>query len=143
MMALLLALFLIPFCPAATGFMPDKYTLTIVVCEIHEVTGNIEVALYNKKENFPKDNMEYLSKTVPVKSNRVECGFYVPEGYYAIALFHDANNNKIFDKNFWGVPTEGFGFSNNVKPGFHPPSFESCKILLNKNLHLCIHLIHY
>jgi uncharacterized protein (DUF2141 family) len=37
-------------------------------------------------------------------------------GRYTVALYHDENGNKEFDRNFLGIPSEGYGFSNN--PGF-------------------------
>ena len=45
-------------------------------------------------------------------------------GRYAIILFHDENGNGKLDKNALGVPTEPYGFSNNV-PGFlGPPAYK-------------------
>jgi uncharacterized protein (DUF2141 family) len=32
---------------------------------------------------------------------------------YAIAVHHDENGNKKLDLNWFGMPSEGFGFSNN------------------------------
>ena len=37
-------------------------------------------------------------------------------GRYSVAIYHDENGNKKFDRNFIGIPSEGYGFSNN--PGF-------------------------
>lgn len=36
----------------------------------------------------------------------------LPAGRYAVIAFHDANANNDFDRNFIGMPTERFGFSN-------------------------------
>jgi len=47
----------------------------------------------------------------------------VPEGTYAIALFHDSNSNGKFDKGALGVPSEGYGFSNNASALLGPPRF--------------------
>ena len=46
------------------------------------------------------------------------------KGHYAVAVYHDENDNHKFDRNLIGLPTEGFGFSND--PAFYlaPPSFE-------------------
>ncbi|MEO7656550.1 MAG: DUF2141 domain-containing protein [Sphingomicrobium sp.] len=42
-------------------------------------------------------------------------------GEYALLLLHDANRNGKLDKRF-GIPREGFGFSNNAPMRFGPPS---------------------
>jgi uncharacterized protein (DUF2141 family) len=45
-------------------------------------------------------------------------------GQYTIILFHDENGNGKLDKNALGVPTEPYGFSNNVREFLGPPNFE-------------------
>ena len=44
-------------------------------------------------------------------------------GDYAVMLFHDANSNGELDSNMLGIPSEGYGFSNNVGR-FGKPDFE-------------------
>jgi uncharacterized protein (DUF2141 family) len=34
-------------------------------------------------------------------------------GTYAVGVIHDENDNGKRDSNFFGIPIEGFGFSNN------------------------------
>ncbi|MGZ8876304.1 MAG: DUF2141 domain-containing protein [Halobacteriota archaeon] len=45
-------------------------------------------------------------------------------GQYAITPFHDENGNGKLDRNALGVPTEPYGFSNNVQSFFGPPAFK-------------------
>lgn len=45
-------------------------------------------------------------------------------GRYAIRYFHDENLNGVFEKNKLGIPTEGYGFSNNAYGMFGPESFK-------------------
>jgi len=45
-------------------------------------------------------------------------------GNYLINYYHDANQNHKMDKNIVGMPTEGYGFSNNPDAKFGPPSYE-------------------
>ena len=44
-------------------------------------------------------------------------------GKYSIYYFHDENNNNELDSRF-GIPKEGYGFSNNAKGTFGPPPIE-------------------
>ena len=48
----------------------------------------------------------------------------IPKGRYAIAVFLDENDNYKLDKNFFGIPKEKYGFSNNVLPSLRPATFE-------------------
>ena len=47
----------------------------------------------------------------------------IPDGTYALFVFHDENNNRKMDKNFLGIPKEGYGASNNQLPFASAPSF--------------------
>jgi uncharacterized protein (DUF2141 family) len=49
-------------------------------------------------------------------------------GDYAVMLFHDENGNQKMDSNLFGIPTEGYGFSNNAKGKFGPPKFTEMKV---------------
>ena len=51
----------------------------------------------------------------------------VPDGHYALTLFHDENTNGKLDTNFIGIPQESFAFSNNPTVIFGPPDFEEAK----------------
>lgn len=51
--------------------------------------------------------------------------FYsLKNGRYALRYFHDENSNGKLDMNWLGIPTEGYGFSNNAYGTFGPESFE-------------------
>lgn len=49
-------------------------------------------------------------------------------GDYAVMLFHDENGNGQMDQNAFGMPVEGYGFSNNAKASFGPPKFGEMKV---------------
>jgi len=57
----------------------------------------------------------------------------IPAGTYAIAVFHDTNSNTKLDKNFFGIPKEGYAFSNNVFGTFGPPDFDDASFELDGN----------
>jgi len=47
----------------------------------------------------------------------------LPAGKYAVAVFADRNQNGKLDRNIAGMPTEQYGFSNDARRLFGPPSF--------------------
>jgi uncharacterized protein (DUF2141 family) len=55
-------------------------------------------------------------------------GNNLPAGVYAVSVFHDENMNQKLDKNFVGIPKEGYGASNNPRKKMGPPTFEETKI---------------
>ena len=48
----------------------------------------------------------------------------LPNGTYAIKVFHDVNDNGVLDTNWLGIPTEPYGFSKDAMGTFGPPSFQ-------------------
>jgi uncharacterized protein (DUF2141 family) len=53
-------------------------------------------------------------------------------GTYAVIAFHDENDNGKLDENGWGVPTEGYGFSNNAEGFLGPASFKDAAVTLDQ-----------
>lgn len=53
----------------------------------------------------------------------------IPEGVYAISVFHDKDNDGKLKK-FLGMPTERFGASNNAPAKFGPPRWQDAKFQL-------------
>lgn len=89
--------------------------------------GNIMIALYNDSECFDQDKKALYKKIVKLKENEGVIVFdKLPSGQYAFKIFHDENVNLKLDKNIFGIPKEGFAFSNNAKARFGPPKFKSC-----------------
>jgi len=96
--------------------------------------GELYIGLYNSKNSFKDKLKTYKSAIVGIYSNSVEITFKdIPKGVYAIAVFHDENKNGKLDKNFFGVPTEGYGFSNNIKPALRGANFDESKFDLYSN----------
>ena len=51
-------------------------------------------------------------------------------GSYAVSVFHDANGDNEFNRNFVGMPAEGFGFSRNPEARTGPPEFGDAVFLV-------------
>lgn len=132
--------FLLLFTQAAFS---QKYALTVEALGISPTHGKLEIALYNKSSDFPKKYFEFKKTIQVVSSGKVKYIFSdLPPGDYAVAVFHDENSDGECNTNFLGIPTEGYGFSNNVVPLFSAPSFGECKINLDKNKTVSIKLIY-
>ena len=102
-------------------------TLEVEITNIKKVDGSLRVALYKPTtEKFGTAKPDF-HKVIPVgKSGKIIFKFELDPGDYAIALYHDINNNNQLDKNMVGYPKEPFGFSNNVRPVLSAPNFKDC-----------------
>lgn len=79
---------------------------------------------------------------IKVRDSRARCDFEdIPPGTYAMAVVHDENMNGKLDANWIGVPTEGYGFSNNAKALLGPPSFSAASFRYDgRNIDLTMRL---
>jgi uncharacterized protein (DUF2141 family) len=130
LMRTMMTVLLILFAPAVTAG-----ELRITVEDIRSTRGTILLGLYDSFENFTRaielsDTEGFLNDpnrfvAVALRANAARKSAVVltnlDPGQYAIILFHDENGNGKLDKNVLGVPTESYGFSNNVQ-GFLGPS---------------------
>lgn len=120
---------------------PSKHKISIEIKGIASEKGNLYVALFRQKDEFPVFGKQYLGKIVPVTSKKMSYAFdNLSEGKYAIAIYHDVNKNGKLDKNYLGIPTEAYGFSNNARRTFSAPSFEEAEINLKTDLGISITL---
>lgn len=101
-------------------------------------TGRALISVFDQAEGFPGESKMAVYKEESVIINgKAEINLSrLPAGRYAVAILHDENNNLKMDLNFLGIPKEGFGVSNNVKPVFGAPSFEKAAFELNDSSHL-------
>ena len=118
-------------------------SLVITVPNIKNTKGNLQVKIYNTEKSFPKADDQY--KEAVFKINTIP-GTYIiknlPKGLYAIAILHDENGDKICNKNIFGIPKEGYGFSKNFRPVLSAPVFKDCEIFLDADTSITIKLIY-
>ena len=94
--------------------------------------GNLFVALYNTENTFLKK--PFKGEIVVIKNKKSIVIFKnLPKGVYAISSFHDENDNKKMDTNFFRIPKEPLGISNNVKGFMGPPKYKDAKFNLDSN----------
>ena len=97
-------------------------TLQVPISTLRSARGDVFVAVYErgawlipgrfKTYRVARASTGTVQVTIP----------NLPPGQYALAVFHDENDNGRVDTNWAGLPTEGFGFSR-VSP-LRVPSFD-------------------
>ncbi len=108
-------------------------TLIVVVAGLKNISGNVQIGLFNSPESYDGKEKKFNGAIVKVKNETVKWKVEnVPFGEYAVKVFHDANGNDNLDTNFFGIPTESYGFSNDARGMFGPPSFEDAKFIFDK-----------
>jgi uncharacterized protein (DUF2141 family) len=113
----------------------DKIYIDLKINNIKTYEGQFLVSLYPSEKGFPYEPTEYFTfDKKNIKSGSMSIKIPVKKtGAYAISVVDDINANMEMDKNFFGIPKEGFGFSNNASPrGMRPPSFEDAKLTVSQ-----------
>ncbi|MDB5281536.1 MAG: hypothetical protein JWO06_611 [Bacteroidota bacterium] len=114
--------------------MPDNSPLTLTVSNLETHTAPIIVGVYGPDNNFPGEQDQLKVYTFRPNGEVLNAQITdLPYGEYAMAIYQDVNENGKIDKNWVGIPTEPYGFSNNVIPHFKAPSFEDCKFDYNSD----------
>ena len=110
----------------------DKKTsdITVLISNFDTNQGKASIALYNSEANFLKKGFESTFKKIDNNSCKVTFK-KVPNGVYAISMFHDENDNNKMDTNLFGIPKEDYGCSNNAKGFMGPPKWEDAKFQIN------------
>jgi len=106
-------------------YAQNKIIATIIGFENDK--GSCRACLFNSESGF-KNGKPLECVQVPATNKKATAIFEnIADGTYAIFVFHDYNNNGIMDKNWLGIPKEGYGASQNKLPFTAAPKFESNK----------------
>ena len=126
-------IFCIAFSIVFLSFKTNAGQVKIFVSNIVDEKGTIHYGVYNDEDNFLNEEGKIIGgfkKVIDVKKNGLLIE-NLEESNYAIAIYHDKNSNKKFDK-FLAIPVEMYGFSNNAKVFLGPPKFSDAAFFLGK-----------
>ncbi|MBL6081716.1 DUF2141 domain-containing protein [Belnapia sp. T18] len=114
-------------CAAADA--PAGPRLQVTVTGTRKVAGNITITLYGPRpEDFLARGGRIARQRILLHGAAAEACFALSEaGAYAIAVYHDENNDHVFNRTMVGMPAEGYGFSNDAPALVGVPSFEAVR----------------
>jgi uncharacterized protein (DUF2141 family) len=115
--------------PFAQADPPPCGVLTARIAQLRSNDGQVGCMLYSAAKGFPTDPSAAVQKRwCPIRDKTSTCSFDpTPAGTYAVACFHDENNNGKLDRGLFGIPKEGTVVSNHARGLMGPPSFEKAR----------------
>ncbi|PSB19338.1 DUF2141 domain-containing protein [Phormidesmis priestleyi ULC007] len=122
---------------ASTADAGLSSTLTAEVGGLRNRNGQLCFSVFSTSQGFPTNGANAVQKKcVKITTSPMKVAFkQLSPGRYAIAVLHDENNDKQANRNFLGLPTEGFGFSRNPTIVAGPPKFtESAVSVAGQNI---------
>ena len=120
-----------------TNAVEDSATLTVAINGIQNQQGQVCLRIYEDERGFPlAKSSEIKIQCTKITGNYLKQQFTgLKKGNYAVAVIDDQNGDTELNRDFLGIPEEGFGISNNptvsVKTGV--PKFEQASFSLTHN----------
>ncbi|MFK7862759.1 MAG: DUF2141 domain-containing protein [Pseudohongiellaceae bacterium] len=112
----------------------------LTIENITEVSGTLYWSVYDSEDTYKSEEHPVVAAQSKVTGEMLKVTLHdLPEGDYAVKLFHDANDNGEMDSNLIGIPQEGYGFSNNGG-AFGPSSYSDAKVKVEDNTLITIRL---
>ncbi|HFD11920.1 MAG TPA: DUF2141 domain-containing protein [Crenotrichaceae bacterium] len=110
-------------------------SLIVDVSGIDSAQGMVRVGLYDKAAGFP-DEHQFMQGRVAPASDSVDGKLTVrfesvKPGDYAVAGYHDINNNDELDTNLLGIPDEPYGASRAARNVLSPPDYGDARFKLD------------
>ena len=127
--AVLIMLSCLPCARSFGGEAPAASVL--VVAGLKEDKGQLRIGVFADAASWLGPAPRF-SRVLPVKREadgtmRVELPADLP-ARVAVAVVHDLDGSGEMNRNAVGMPTEPYGFSNNHRPRFGPPSFQAALV---------------
>ena len=131
--ALVLLLLLTGHASAQTRAAEGVGTLTVRVVGFKHAKGTAMIGLTTEK-GFLASSGAARARSVPIRDGEATVIFEdVPYGSYAVQAYHDENGNRRLDRSLLGAPSEPYGFSNDARRSFGPPSYREAEFTLSSH----------
>lgn len=122
---------------------PKKKPLTLIIDNLASPTAPVEVSVYGTESKFPTEKGQLKKyRFTPADTTLTATISDLEYGEYAIATYQDLDSDGKIGKNFVGIPTDPYGFSNNYVPKLKAPAFKDCAFVYDaKSEDVCITMI--
>lgn len=112
--------------------------LTVIIDGLRHSQGDVCLRVFSSPDGFPMgDAGEAANGCIRISGPRASKQFNGLQqgGTYAVVAVDDQNGDRKLNRNILGIPTEGFGVSNNpsVSVQSGPPKFDDASFILDPN----------
>lgn len=125
---------------AGTACARGTRRVVMTVAGLRSDSGRVLGGLYAGPEGWLDEDAAVADCSGRIRDGRARCTFEnVGRGAVAIAVMHDEDGDGSLGRDLFGLPSEGYGFSNDVREPLGPPSFDAASFATAS---LVVH-IHY
>jgi uncharacterized protein (DUF2141 family) len=129
--------------PSSPGPTTQPAIPTNFICDhLRDRKGQVFIIVFDSPDGWPGDEDDDDAKAIrhllvhldgTGSGSLITLSTTLPPGTFAAALLHDENNNGEMDKGLFGIPLEGYGFSDNPKVVLDKPSFKTCSFAIHSS----------
>lgn len=103
--------------------------LIVQVGALRSDAGEVAITVFpSDPERFLAPHGKLLRQRIKTSAPMTQACFNLPVAdAYAVAVYHDANADHELDRNTLGMPTEGYGFSNDAPTKYAKPSYDNAR----------------
>lgn len=109
----------------------ENNDIKVTITNLRNEKGHVLLSLFKDGIGYPDKPEKAIKKGKLSINNKTATMIFtgLSPGHYAIALLHDENDDLKMNTNFFGIPKEGYGFSNNVMGTFGPPGYSRARFI--------------
>ena len=108
-----------------------RVKLTVENIGLRAAQGEVQITVYpDDPRRFLAPHGKVARLRAPAVVPAARSCFWLAPGTYAVAVYHDQNDNHVMDRTALGFPAEGFGFSNDAAARLGPPALEAVRFVL-------------
>ena len=112
-----------------TGATIDNQNVEVTITGLRNSDGQIVLGVFKDHESFKKEQSyrEFRFSKKGISGSEMKVQFTIPPGTYGFAILDDESGDGYMQYNFFGMPKEGFGFSDYYHTGLTMPKFDDFK----------------
>lgn len=105
--------------------MAQECSISVEVNGLNNSEGKLRIGIFDNSKDFKNKENPAYSKSLLLADTSIKSAIQnIEPGTYAIAVYHDGNNDYQLNTKKLGIPSEGVGFSGISKSKIKPPDFE-------------------
>ena len=117
----LAAAFALGACLAAPATAASAAPVEVTVTNVHSDKGHVRVDVCTAAQFL--GDCAYSGQAPAFRGEVIVNLGDLPPGEYAVQAYQDENDDHEVNRNRFGIPTEGFGFSHDASFSLGPPKF--------------------
>jgi uncharacterized protein (DUF2141 family) len=115
--------------PATPAKSANSASAKLKVSGVKPGQGPVRVAVFSQGNDFPNYEQAAVTHSLPSNGPVAEGSLEgLPTGKIALAIYQDVNNDGKLNRSTFGIPTEPYGFSNNARGQYGPPTFQAAML---------------